>query len=349
MKTWEDVLVSPQTTLRDALAKIDAAGSQMALVVDDQRHLLGTLSDGDARRALLKGMTLADPVARAMHQTPTFAREGESDQAILMTMRQRGLHQLPVLSALGVVVGMAVIDDFLITPERQNWVVIMAGGLGSRLEHLTKDTPKPMLKVGSRPLLETILLGYIAQGFRHFYLAVNYKAEQIEHYFGDGSKFGVEIRYLRENMRLGTAGPLSLITQMPQQPIVVANGDLLTKEDIGQMVDRHVAAQAEATMAVRDYEIQVPFGVVRESNGLILGIDEKPVHHFLVSAGIYVLSSPVLNLVPKDTQFDMPQLFDSVTASGLRARPHRIEGYWLDIGRLADYERANLDFDEVFK
>lgn len=349
MKTWERTLVGPQTTLRDALTVIDEVGSQMALVVDAQRRLLGTLSDGDARRGLLKGLQLSDAVATAMHLKPTVARADESRQSILATMRRDGLHQMPVVNAAGIVVGMEVVDDFLTAPVRSNWVVIMAGGIGQRLEQLTRDTPKPMLRVGSRPLLETIVRSYTAQGFRRFYFAVNYKAEQIEQHFGDGSKFGIDIRYLREDQRLGTAGALSLLPEAPTQPIVVTNADLLTKDDFGHMLDQHEASGADATMAVREYEMQVPFGVVRERDGCIEAIDEKPVQRFTVSAGVYVLSPQLLALVPHATFFDMPALFEAATRTGLRARCHRIDGYWLDIGRLPDYERANLDFDEVFQ
>ena len=349
MKTWERALVGPEMTLRDALVTIDRAGSQMALVVDPDRRLLGTLSDGDARRGLLKGLSLTDSVVKAMHLNPTVARAGDDRHSILSTMRRRGLHQMPVVTAEGIVVGMEVVDDFLATPTRDNWVVIMAGGMGKRLEQLTRDTPKPMLRVGSRPLLETIVRGYSAQGFRRFYFAVNYKAEQIEQYFGDGSAFGVEVRYLREQQRMGTAGALSLLPQTPAQPIVVTNADLLTKEDFGYMLDQHGDSGADATMAVREYEMQVPFGVVRERDGHIESIEEKPVQRFTVSAGIYVLSPHVLELVPRSAFFDMPSLFETATAQGLRARCHRIDGYWLDIGRLPDYERANLEFDEVFQ
>jgi dTDP-glucose pyrophosphorylase len=346
---WESTLVGPNMSLRDALTSIDRTGSQMALVVDENRRLLGTLSDGDARRGLLKGLQLTDKVSAAMHLNPTVAQTHEDRHSILATMRQRGLHQIPIVTADGIVVGLELLDDFVATPVRDNWVVIMAGGLGSRLQELTRDTPKPMLKVGSRPLLETIVRGYMAQGFRHFYFAVNYKAEQIETHFGDGSSLGVEIRYLREQQRMGTAGALSLLPQHPTQPIIVTNADLLTKEDFGYMLDQHLDSRADATMAVRDYEMQVPFGVVRHDSGCIESIEEKPVQHFTVSAGIYVLSPHVVELVPRGTFFDMPTLFETLTRSGLRGRCHHINGYWLDIGRLPDYERANLEFSEVFR
>jgi NDP-sugar pyrophosphorylase family protein len=206
-----------------------------------------------------------------------------------------------------------------------------------------------MLQVGSRPLLETIIRSYAEQGFHRFYVAVNYKAEQIEAHFGDGRDLGVDIRYVREHQRMGTAGALSLLPERPDQPFVVTNADLLTKENYGLMVDEHIAAGAYATMAVRDYEMQVPFGVIKLRDGLIASIEEKPVQSFLVSAGIYVLSPQVLDVVPKDTFFDMPSLFDTLLSHQMPTRTHQMEGYWLDIGRLPDYERANLEFHEVFQ
>lgn len=347
MKSWEQALIGPQTTLREAMQAIDRVGVQIALVVDARRRLLGTLSDGDARRALLRGLTLADPVTAAMHATPTTARADESRQSILATMRRLRLRQIPVVDD-GVVVGLEVLDDYLATPQRPQWVVIMAGGVGRRLEELTHDVPKPMLRVGSRPLLETIVRNLAGQGFRRFYLAVNYKAEQIETHFGDGSALDVEIRYLRERQRLGTAGALSLLPERPSQPLIVTNADLLTKENFGYILDRHVETGADATMAVRDYEMQVPFGVVRERDGSIESVEEKPVQRFVVSAGIYVLAPQVVDHVPSGRFFDMPALFDAIVRAGLRTRCHYIDGYWLDIGRLTDYERANLDFPGMF-
>lgn len=349
MKNWKSTLVAPDTTLRRALETIDDVGCQMALVVDQEQRLLGTLSDGDARRALLRGLTLTDPVSEAMHRTPTVVRSEDDRETRLGLMKRLGLHQLPVVDAERRVVGLEVVDDFLNAPEREEWVVIMAGGLGSRLKELTRETPKPMLNVGSRPILETIIRSFAEQGFRHFYLAVNYKAEQIEAHFGDGSQFGIHVHYLREEQRLGTAGALSLLPSLPQCPFIVTNADLLTKEDYCAMVDHHVAERADATMGVRKYEMQVPFGVVREAEGRISGIEEKPVHRFIVSAGMYVLSPRMLELVPRGAFFDMPSLFESAIRQGLQMRSHHVDGYWLDIGRPADFEQANNDFHEVFK
>jgi len=349
MKNWEATLVHPATSLREALEIIDRLGCQIVLVVDENRKLLGTLSDGDIRRALLAGGMLSDKVASAMYQQPTVAASSQTRAARLRIMKHLGLHQLPIVNQQNSVVGLDLIDDFFETPQRDEWVIIMAGGLGSRLNQLTKDMPKPMLKVGSKPILETILCNFIEQGFQQFYLAVNYKAEQIEQYFGDGSAFGVTINYLKENKRMGTAGALSLLPKMPEYPCVVTNGDLLTRENFATMVEQHLSEQADATMGVRNYEMQVPFGVVREQEGRICAIEEKPVQYFTVSAGMYVLSPNILSLLPQDTYYDMPELFEKAIQTGLHIRCHRVESYWLDIGRPAEYERANLDFSEIFK
>ncbi|RCS57431.1 nucleotidyltransferase family protein [Parvibium lacunae] len=348
MKRWQNTLINPSSTLRQALECIDICGCQMALVVNENNKLLGILTDGDVRRALLKGMTLSDSVTGAMRSNPKFARDTDDQATILAMMRTLGVHHIPVLDSNGVVVGLEMVEDFLLPKQREEWVVVMAGGLGTRLKDLTRDTPKPMLKVGSRPLLETIVHNFADQGFRKFYFAVNYKAEQIENYFGDGKTLGLEIRYLKETMRMGTAGALSLISDMPTKPIIVTNADLLTKQDFRSMLDQHTESLASATFSVRDYEIQVPFGVISESNGRIQGIQEKPVHTFCVSAGINILSPEVLDLIPKGEFFDMPSLLETLLKRNMDVRTHKIDGYWLDIGRLNDYEKANLDFYKEF-
>ncbi|MEJ8674901.1 nucleotidyltransferase family protein [Chromobacterium amazonense] len=349
MKNWQNTLIHPSITLREALQTINDVGCQMVLVIDIERRLLGTLSDGDARRALLRGLTLDDPASEAMYQTPTVAHVHDDRATRLGLMKRQGLHQLPIIDSHGHVVGLEVVDDYLHIPAREEAVVIMAGGLGSRLKELTHATPKPMLNVGSRPILETIVRSFSEQGFRRFYLAVNYKAEQIEAHFGDGSRFDIEIQYLREKKRMGTAGALSLLPTELEQPIVVTNADLLTKADYGAMLEKHLATGADATMAVRKYEMQVPFGVIQEKDGRIFNISEKPVHQFIVSAGMYVLSPHVLKFVPRDQFFDMPMLFETITTQGLFARCHHVDGYWLDIGQPSDFERANHDFHEVFR
>lgn len=342
-------MVAPSLAMREALQTINEIGCQMVLVVDSDRRLLGTLSDGDVRRALLQGITLATSVSEIMCTMPTIAYSYDDRETRLGLMKRLGLHQLPIVDSEGHVVGLEVVDDYLQVSIREEVVVIMAGGLGTRLKDLTHEKPKPMLNVGPRPILETIVRSFSQQGFRRFYIALNYKADQIEAHFGDGSKFGIEVHYLREKQRMGTAGALSLLPAELSHPIVVTNADLLTQADYRAMIENHVATGADATMGVRKYEMQVPFGVVDEKDGRIFRIYEKPIHHFMVSGGIYVLSPSVLKLVPSDQFFDMPTLFDSITKRGLYARSHHIDGYWIDIGQPSDFERANHDFNNVFR
>jgi dTDP-glucose pyrophosphorylase len=349
MKAWEETLIGLNTTLREALRVIDATGVRIALVVDEKRHLLGTLSDGDIRRALIGGVNLEDKTSGVLNGHPKVVRTGQSRASILTRLREMELHQLPIVDDEGVLAGLATIDDFLKIPDRPHPVVIMAGGRGERLSELTQHTPKPMLKVGGRPILETILMNYAAQGFSNFYLAVNYKAEQIEDHFGDGASRGLNIQYLREKIRLGTAGALSLLPERPDGPIVVSNGDVLSKEDYGFVLDAHLESGADATVLARSYEVQVPFGVITQNETAIIAIEEKPTYRFTVNAGVYVLSPQTLELVPRGVFFDLPALLEKMLAHGMRVRCHRADSYWMDIGRMPDYERANAEFGSVFE
>lgn len=349
MQAWEQTLIGPKASLREALGVIDVTGAGIALVVDENRRLLGTLSDGDIRRALIAGANLEDECIGVLNSNPKVASTSQSRASILSRLRELEVHQLPIVDESGALAGLATIDDFLRIQERPHTVVIMAGGRGERLSELTRDVPKPMLKVGERPILETIINTYATQGFRNFYLAVNYKAEQIEAHFGDGSSRGLNIRYLREKERLGTGGALSLLPQRPEGPIVVSNGDVLSKEDHGLVLDAHLASGADATVLVRNYEIQVPFGVITQDETGVTSIEEKPTQRFTISAGVYVLSPDALDLVPRDTFFDLPTLLERMLENGMRVRCHRAESYWMDIGRIADYERANAEFGSVFE
>ena len=251
----------------------------------------------------------------------------------------------------GDLAGALEILDRLIAPApvRDNWVVLMAGGLGTRLHPLTKHAPKPLLRVGNRPLLETILLNFIKQGFRRFYISVNYKADMVKAHFDDGRRWGVEIRYLEEDQRLGTAGPLALIEDIPEQPLIISNGDLLTKVSFEKMLAFHRDHGADATMGVREYDLEVPFGVVQLDQDRIVGIEEKPVHSFFVNAGLYVISPAVLSKIPRSQSYDMPDLFTHMAAAGAVTVAFPVREYWLDVGRMDDFERANHEFFAEFE
>ena len=224
----------------------------------------------------------------------------------------------------------------------------MAGGLGTRLRPLTQDTPKPLLKVGNKPILETIIENFAKYGFVNITISVNYKADMIKEYFGDGSALGVNIDYIEESKRLGTAGALSLIKERPQEPFFVMNADLLTNVNFEHLLDFHLLERSVATMCVREYDYQVPYGVIETDGSLITSIKEKPLHKFFVNAGIYTLSPQVFEYIPKDEFYDMPTLFEDIIANNLKSVSFPIHEYWLDIGRMEEFEQAQNEYNEVF-
>jgi len=348
MNRWKEVLISPDTTIMRAIKIIDQGSLQIALVVDASNKLVGTVSDGDIRRAILKGILFDRPVSEIMFSEPTVASCHESREAILAIMKAKKLRQIPLVDLTGSVVGLDSWDDLLSIQERNNIVVLMAGGLGTRLGELTKDCPKPLLRVGNKPVLETILENCKEYAFKRFYISINYKADMLKEYFGDGSRWGVEINYLEEKNRLGTAGALGLLPETPTMPVLVMNADVLTKINFKHLMEFHDEHKSVATMCVREYEFQVPFGVVQLDNHRLKNILEKPIHQFFVNAGIYVLNPEAVSMVPDNEYFDMPALFDKLLTNNSETAAFPIREYWLDIGRKADFDQANGDYDEIF-
>ena len=259
-------------------------------------------------------------------------------------MREKRIHQMPIVNESGQVVDVLTVDDMLGAQEKTNAVVIMAGGLGTRLHPLTQDTPKPMLNVGGKPILETIIQSFIDQGYVNFFVSLNFKAEIISDYFGDGSKLGASITYLHETTRLGTAGGLSLLPSEVNYPIIVMNGDLLTRISVDALLDFHQRENAVATMVVREDHYQVPYGVVEVDGTQIIDVKEKPTQRHLVNAGIYVLSEQSLANIPKGTYYDMPTHFTKLAADGHRTTAFPLHEYWVDIGRLDELERAQREW-----
>lgn len=345
---WRELLVSPQMPILHTLEIIDKSARQIALVADENDRLLGTVTDGDIRRGLLKGRALQDPISLIMNSFPTVASPYETRENILALMKIKKIHQIPIVDEDGKIVHVEVLNELLRPIKKDNWVVLMAGGLGTRLHPLTHDCPKPLLPVGNKPLLETILQSFIDQGFHRFYISVKYKAEMIQEHFGDGSNWGISIQYLQEKESLGTAGALSLLPEKPSEPFFVMNGDLLTKVNFEQLLDFHKTYQAQATMCVREYDHQIPYGVVRLDKYRLTSIEEKPTQRFFVNAGIYVLSPDAVEKIPHNQYFDMPSLFDHLVKNQQQTIAFPIREYWLDIGRMADFERANMEFAEVF-
>jgi len=347
-KELHSILVAPETSILDAVKAIESGALQIALVVDGGRRLVGTVTDGDVRRGLLRGVGMEQPVSQVMNAKPHTVPDRTSRDDVLALMRQLSINQVPVVDAAGRVLRLEWLGRLIQTPSEETWVVLMAGGLGARLRPLTEAVPKPLLPVGGRPLLETTVRNLASQGYRRIFLSVNYMAQQFRDHFGDGSAFGAEIVYLDETKPLGTAGSLSLLPERPKGPMIVMNGDLLTSVNFGQLVSFHREQAAIASMCVREYSFQVPYGVVRTEGTRLLGITEKPHQTYFVNAGIYVVSPEALDLIPADARFDMSQLFDRVIAAGFEAAAFPLREYWVDIGRFDDLERARTQFDEEF-
>jgi dTDP-glucose pyrophosphorylase len=342
---WRHIIVRTSTPLSEAIGRIDASGLKIALVVDDDNRLKGVIGDGDVRRAMLRQVPLTSAASEIMNTHPLCLPVGTPMAEVIGFMRSKQVQQIPLVEPDGTLAGLEVLDRLVGRGQAMtNPVVLMAGGLGMRLRPYTEKVPKPMLEIGGKPLLERIINRFIDQGFSRFYLSVNYLAEMIEDHFQDGARWNIQIEYLREPSRLGTAGALSLIPQAPQEPIIVMNGDLLTEASYSSLLQFHESHNALATMAVREYDYQVPFGVVRLENGCIRAIDEKPVERHLVNAGIYVLSPQVLEMIPRDTNFDMTSLFEKVVAQGCVAAAYPLREYWLDIGRAEELKHAERIF-----
>ena len=348
MKNIEDIIVKESTSILEVLQIIDKSSKQLAIVVDDNKKLLGTISDGDIRRALLQNISLNDDVKKIYFKTPTVANVNDSKEDIINICRIKKIHQIPVVDNNGNLIGLEILDELISKERKTNKVVLMVGGLGTRLRPLTENTPKPMLKVGDKPILQTIVEKFAEYGYTNIVMCVNYKSHVIQDFFGNGSKFGINIEYIFEKQRMGTAGALSLLKEKPTEPFFVMNGDLLTNVNFEHLDDYHSANNSLGTMCVREYDFQVPYGVVNVQDGKILSIEEKPTHKFFVSAGIYMLSPEVLEYIPENEFYDMPTLFEKMIATKQNVISFPLREYWLDIGRMEEFEKANDEYHEVF-
>lgn len=344
MKPWRKALVNSDVTLEQAIDVLDKAALRIALVVDSSDKLLGTLTDGDVRRALLKHMPLETPVSQVMNTQPKTAEQSWTESRILAVMEQHELLQLPLVDKDRRVMGLANLHDILNKHRHDNPVFLMAGGFGTRLRPLTNNCPKPMLKVGDKPILEQILLNFVDAGFHRFYISTHYMPEVIRDYFGDGEKWGISIQYVHEEEPLGTGGALGLLPHDEiDQPLFMMNGDLLTSLNLHSFLEFHETHNGVATMCVREYEHQVPYGVITSEGTQIRSMVEKPVHRFFVNAGIYLLDPGLVRSVEPGTRIDMPTLLERQIDDGKAVNMFPIHEYWLDIGRMDDFHKAQIE------
>jgi dTDP-glucose pyrophosphorylase/CBS domain-containing protein len=337
---WRGALLDSGSTIQDAIRSLERSALQIVLVVDEHQVLAGTITDGDIRRGLLRGLGLESPIDEIIHRNAMVVPPEMGREWVSNIMHANKLRQLPIVDGDRRLLGLHLWDALAATPERSNVMVVMAGGEGRRLRPMTEKCPKPMLPVGGKPILEHILERAKGEGFRNFVFAVCYLGEVIEEHFGDGSRWGVRIDYTREEDGLGTAGALGLIEIPLEQSVVVTNGDVLTDIRYGELLDYHALHKADATMAVRPYEWQHPFGVVRTDGIDIVGFEEKPILRTHVNAGVYALEPAALKLLRPNERCDMPALFDRVIERRGRVVAYAMHEPWLDVGRPEDYRGA---------
>lgn len=345
-KELADIVITDRASVRDSLRAIDQGGLHFALVTDAESRLIATVTDGDARRGLLRGLTLDAPVTEIMRRNPLLVNGREGRSAAQRLIREHRVLGVPVVDDDHRIIGLEVIEELVGPPTNETWVVLMAGGQGVRLRPLTETVPKPMLPIGGRPILETIIKNFAAQGFRKFFIAVNYRRDMIQEYFKDGNEFGVDISYLVEEKPLGTAGALALLPQA-KKPIIIMNGDLLTMLPATNLLRYHEEHQGDATVCIRPHITEVPFGVVNFANEKMISITEKPQYRNMVSAGIYVLDPACLAQLRVGLRLDMPELLRSMTDAGKKVCVFPIEKSWIDVGRIEDLREAEEQYESI--
>ena len=341
---WRMALLQVTSSIGGAIRNLDATSLQIVLVVSGEGVLLGTVTDGDIRRGLLRGLDLNSPVDAIIHRKAIVVPPEMNRDMVLHLMQANVINALPVVDETRRVVGLHLLNELLTPLERPNLMVIMAGGQGTRLRPHTENCPKPMLPVGGKPMLEHIIERAKSEGFHHFVLAIHYLGHMIEEYFGDGSRWQIKIDYLREEFPLGTAGAIGLLSPYPTLPLLVSNGDVLTDIHYGEVLDFHCRHGATATMAVRLHEWQHPFGVVRTKGVDIIGFEEKPVARSHINAGVYVLEPDALDAVTASEHCDMPSLFIRLQERAARTIVYPMHEPWLDVGRPDDLERAQKKY-----
>lgn len=339
---WRQVILEIDSTIQQAIHNLNQSSMKIIVVVNKSGELEGTISDGDIRRGLLKGLDFNSSINNIIHRDalvvpPTLGRD-----MVIQLMQANKIQQIPVVDDRQQVVGLHLWDVITTPSVRSNLMVIMAGGKGTRLLPLTENCPKPLIKIAGKPILEHIIERAKSEGFHNFIFAVHYLGYMIEEYFGNGDRLGVRINYLREESPLGTAGALSLLKARPNAPFLVTNADVLTDIRYGELLDFHIRHNASATMAVRLHEWQHPFGVVRTKGVEIIGFDEKPIARTHINAGVYVLQPDSLNVLEQGAHCDMPTLFERLQGQIKKTVAFPMHEPWLDVGRPDDLSIANL-------
>jgi len=341
-----DLVVAPGASLREVLESITKNSRQAAVVVDGDGRLAGLVTDGDLRRAILRGVSLASPVADVMNRTPVVAPASTTRGEALALLRRRLIRHLPLVDTDGRLADLVLLDDLLEPRPLPNRAVLMAGGAGQRLRPLTESVPKPLLRVGDKPLLEIMVERLRDAGVREFCITVHHKSEMIEEHFGDGGRFGVRIRYVRETTPLGTAGALTLLEEIPTEPFFLVNGDILTKCDFRSLLEFHQRSGADMTLGTVHHAGELPYGIIEVEGDRLVRMVEKPRLEFLINSGIYVVEPRAIAHIPRERYFDATELIAALAAAGRPVAAFPITDYWLDVGRHDDFHKADRDVAE---
>lgn len=347
IKNIASLFVYNDYSIRQTLQVIDSGAKGIVLLVDAERKLRGTITDGDIRRAILHGISLDESIESIVHYNPISLRQNMTKEEIKYTFIKKAVKDIPIVDNHNKVIDLISINDILLPEGKENPVVIMAGGLGTRLKDLTKEIPKPMLKVGQDPMLYHIINNFKQYGYNKILLSVNYKAEIIENYFQDGFAYGVKINYIKENKRLGTAGGIKLAEDYIEKPFFVINGDIFTNLNVENMMKFHIDNRFDITIGTRKHSFQIPYGVIEVENNNIKEIREKPVINYLINGGVYCLNPDLIKYIPEDEYFEITDLINICIEKGKKVGSFQIEDYWMDIGKLEDYNRINQDIYDL--
>jgi len=342
-RLWSQAVLPINSNIKEAVQVLNEVSLRIVLVTDSTGALMGTISDGDIRRGLLKGLDLASPIESIVHHEALVVPPNLNRDVVVQLMAANKIQQIPIVDEKMHVVGLHLWDQINASTARSNVMVIMAGGKGSRLYPQTENCPKPLLPIAGKPILEHIIERAKVEGFSHFILAIYHLGHMIEEYFGNGDALGVKIEYLREESPLGTAGALSLLNPLPESAFVVTNGDVITDIRYGELLDFHIQHRATATMAVRVHEWQNPFGVVQTQGIEIIGYEEKPVSRSHINAGVYVIEPSAIRYLVKSVPCDMPTLFELLQKEQDKVVAYPIHERWLDVGRPDDLMTASVD------
>ncbi|MCB2308246.1 nucleotidyltransferase family protein [Clostridium estertheticum] len=345
----ENYCIGTSSTIKEAMKVIDKNLTGGALVVNENNELVGTITDGDIRRAMIKGLSINNSIEGTYFKNFKFVTEKHSKKKAKEYMLSNNIRQVPVIDKDKKLIDLYFLDDILSYDKKDNYVFILAGGLGTRLRPLTETVPKPMLLIGDKPILELIIEQFKEYGFNNFMISLNYKGEIIEDYFEDGKKFGVKIEYIRETKKLGTAGSIALVKEKFIKPFIVINGDILTGIDFEKFLNHHIKNEFNITVGVRNYEVNIPYGVLVTDNMLIESLEEKPTYKFNINGGVYVVNPEIIKYIHENEVYNMTDLIEDAINNKYKSGIYEITEYWKDIGQIEDYRKANTDIHKFFK